>query len=407
MGMNPRQKFDSTLTMRPLDVRLRQDIRRSLLDAIAAGAVFPCRATPLDIFRSAVSGALGLHSDRLAKLVEDCGDIASEQIGAARPEEYYWAVRFAVSRAVSAIQGSLAEMLALGPVAQIVAELKTARKIPKRTRIWVGDAVVAPSHNGRTVASAADVHLLLTGARRKRVILVGVAEVKSYRCSQIKATAQIDRHLARARLGLVTRPPGLRNVYYGVQPVVTPLKIFALPARWRLSRHFKFESRGERRFLVVQPPKPTAAVLAVADRPGEWKIALRWSNEALAAAAYEIVLWCLGRLGERVYGRRSSPWPEMSAAEAGQNAATMALYYAIRYIDEPETLAQAIKLYNILGFGFALGSSFRGRDGQPAMLWAEDLDEILRDGITREGGYLEGMAPKNRLQRTRRCATCR
>jgi len=390
-GMNAEQGFAGTLTMRPLDARLRQDIRRSLLDAVAAGAMFPCRATPLNIFRSAVSEAIGRHSDRLAKLVEDCGHIASEQTGAARPEEYYWAVRFAVSRAVSAIQGSLAEMLALGPVAQIVAELKTARKIPMGTRMWVGNAVVAPSHDGRTVASAADVHLLLTGARRSRAILVGVAEVKSYRCSQSKATAQLDRHLARARLGLVTRLPGRRVVHYSVQPVVTPLKIFTLPARWRLSRRFKFESHGKRRLLVVQPPKPAAAVMAVADRPGEWRIALRWSNEALAAAAFEIVLWCLGRLGERVYGGRPSPWPEMSAAEAGQNAAKMALYYAIRHIDEPETLGQAIKLYNVLGFGFALGSNFRGRDGHPAMLWPEDLDEILRDGSTREGGYLEGM----------------
>lgn len=393
--------FASTLTMQLLDPRLRQDLRRSLLDAIAANAVFSCRATPLEIFRSAVSEAIGLHSERLARLVEDSDDIASERVGSARPEDYYWAIRFAVSRAVSAIQGSLAEMLALGPVTQLVAELRTARRIPRATRIWVGNSIAVPSLNGRIVAGAADVHLLVASPALKQAVLVGVAEVKSYRCSQNKATCQLDNHLARAAQGLVIHLPSTDEVHYAVRPVETPLKIFIIPARWRLSRYFRFKLNGTRRSLVVQPPEPEAAVLALAHRPGEWRIALRWSNEALAAAAFEIVLWCLGRLGEQVYARRPSPWTEMSPAQAGQNAAKMALYYAIQHIDEPETLNRAIKLYNVFGFGFALGSSFRGSDGRPAMLWPEDLDEILKNGSTREGGYLEGMPASNtRLKQT-------
>jgi hypothetical protein len=339
----------------------------------------------------------------LANLLKDCDEPTSVRPDAAKPEDYYWAIRFAVSRAVSAIQGSLAEMLALGPLAQLLAELRAARKVPKATQIWVGKSVAASSLNSRSVADAADIHLLVLSPRLSEALLIGVAEVKSYRCSQTKVTRQIDNHLARAAHGLVTStssPP----IHYAVRLVKTPLKIFIIPARWRLSRHFTFKSRGTSRFLSVRPPKPEASVLALAHRPGEWRIALRWSNEALAAAAYEIVLWCMGHLGEQVYAQQSPPWTEMTAAQAGQNAVKMTLYYALLHINDPTTLRQAIKLYNILGFGFALGSSFRGGDGRPAMLWPEDLDEILQNGRTRKGGYLDGMPPdgmppNNRLQR--------
>jgi len=220
--------------------------------------------------------------------------------------------------------------------------------------------------------------------------------VKSYRCSRNKVMAQLDHHLARAEEGLVISVPGCKQVRCDVRVADLPLKVFVFPARWRLSRHFSFRSFRNRHLLVVQPPKPGATSTTVPENPGGWTIELRWSGEALAAAAYEIVLWCLGRLGERIYGDRPSPWPEMSPAEAGHNAAKMALYYAMLHIDDRETGAQAVKLYNILGFGFALGSSFRGRDGRPAMLWPQDLDEILRTGRTRKGGYLEGYEPSKK-----------
>jgi hypothetical protein len=50
----------------------------------------------------------------MKNLLKDCDAPDSERAGAASAEDYYWAVRFAVSRAVTAIQGSLAELLAVG-----------------------------------------------------------------------------------------------------------------------------------------------------------------------------------------------------------------------------------------------------------------------------------------------------
>jgi hypothetical protein len=72
------------------------------------------------------------------------------------------------------------------------------------------------------------------------------------------------------------------------------------------------------------------------------------------------------------------------------------------HIDDRETLTQATKLYNVFGFGFALGSSFRGADGRPSMLWPADLDEILENGKTSAGGYIEGMKPNKRVHTTSR-----
>lgn len=386
--------------MRSLEPHLREDLSLSLSDAVEAGAVFPCRATPLAIFRSAVSEAIGAHAERLENLLKDCDVVGSERAGAASPEDYYWAVRFAVSRAVAAIQGSLAELLALGPLVQLVGELKMARRIPRTTQVWVGDSIVAPWSEGAALAKAADVHLLVTSSTRKHAVLVGVAEAKSYRCSQTRAARQLGNHLSRASRALVTQISGRERVRYSVRVVDRPLKICVIPSSWRLSRHFRFRSTGDHRALIVSPPRPAATVMAVENPLDQWRIVLRWSSEALAAAAFEILLWCLGRLGEEVYSHQPSPWSDMSPAEAGQNAVKMALYYAILHISEPTTLAQAIKLYNVLGYGYALGSNFRGSDGRPMMLWPEDLDEILLHGRTREGSYIDGIPPNKRLQGT-------
>jgi hypothetical protein len=382
--------------MRTLGPHLREDLHRALCDAVEAGAVFPCRTTPLAIFHSTVSEAIGSHAERLKNLLEDCDVAGSERAGAANAEDYYWAVRFAVSRAVTAIQGSLAELLAVGPLVQLVGELKMARRIPGATQIWVGDSIMAPRSKGTALAKAADVHLLVTSSTRKRATLVGVAEVKSYRCSQKKVIRQLANHLSRASHTVVTQSSGRKHGRYSDRLVDRPLKISVIPSSWRLSRHFHFRSRGNRRALIVSPPRPAASAIAIVNAPDQWKIVLRWSNEALADAAFEIFLWCLGRLGEEVYSHRPSPWSDMSPAEAGQNSVKMALYYAILHISEPTTLAQAIKLYNVLGFGYALGSNFRGSDGRPAMLWPQDLDEILSHGRTGEGSYIDGM-PTNRV----------
>ena len=385
--------FASALTMKSLERHLREDLKASLSAAIEAGAVFPFRATPLVIFRGAVSEAIGTHAERLKNLLRDCDAPDSDRAGVASTEDYYWAVRFAVSRAVTAIQGSLAELLALGPLTQLVGEFKRTRRVPIATQIWVGDSIIAPRSRGSVLAKAADVHLLAVSSARKSTTVVGVAEVKSYRCSHKKVTKQLSTHLSRASRNLVVQSSGGKRVRFSVRLADKPLKISVIPSSWRLSRHFHFRASGSGRFLIVSPPKPASSTIAVENEPDQWKVVLRWSHEALANAAFEIFLWCLGRLGEEVYSHQPLPWPDMSPAEAGKNSVKMALYYAMLHISDPTTLEQATKLYNVLGYGFALGSNFRGSDGRPTMLWPEDLDEILSHGRTREGSYIVGIPP--------------
>ena len=387
------KNITSEMTMRLLRPRLREDLKSSLFAAIEANAVCPFRATPLGIFRGVMSEAIVAHAERMKSLLKDCDAPGSEITGAASAEDYYWAVRFAVSRAVTAIQGSLAELLSLGPLTQLVGELKLNHRIPGTTQIWVGDSIMAPRSRGTGLAKAADVHLLAKSSVRKSRTVVGVAEVKSYCCSQNKVTRQLDNHLSRSSRTLIARSSSEKRVRYSVRLADKPLKISVIPSSWRLSRHFRFQARGSRRFLIVSPPKPASSAIAIENTPDQWKVVLRWSHEALSDAAFEIFLWCLGRLGEEVYSQQRSPWPDMSPAEAGQNSVKMALYYAMLHISEPTTLAQAVKLYNVLGFGFALGSNFRGSDGRPSMLWPEDLDEILSKGRTHDGSYIEGMLP--------------
>jgi hypothetical protein len=74
----------------------------------------------------------------------------------------------------------------------------------------------------------------------------------------------------------------------------------------------------------------------------------------------------------------------MTAVEAGINAAKMMLYYAIPRARTEQEYQRAVALYNMYGFGYALGMTFRNERGVREMLWPEDLDEIAATGQTKD-----------------------
>jgi hypothetical protein len=84
-----------------------------------------------------------------------------------------------------------------------------------------------------------------------------------------------------------------------------------------------------------------------------------------------------------------SPWPEMTPEQAGANAATQSLYYAIRRSRSRSAEQRAIALYNAYGFGYALGTSYKDRTGRRHMLWPEDLREMLVDGFADRDVWLQ------------------
>jgi hypothetical protein len=166
-----------------------------------------------------------------------------------------------------------------------------------------------------------------------------------------------------------------------------PLMLWAEPSDWLLPRGFRFEEQDDRTLLHLESPEPVWQEDTWVRMPdGAQRLTLRWSREALAASAYAMTFWYMECIGEAVFANpRANPWPEMSAAEAGRNAATQSFYYAILRARTKHEDDRAVALYNTYGFGYALGMNFRGPDGRRRMLWPEDLRELLRNGITREG----------------------
>jgi hypothetical protein len=132
------------------------------------------------------------------------------------------------------------------------------------------------------------------------------------------------------------------------------------------------------------PPIPEDQVSPVAH--DHWHVALGWSQEALASEAYSLTYWYMEQLGSALFASSAdSPWPEMSAEEAGANAAKQALYYAIRRSPDIHSEQRAIALYNVYGFGYALGMNFRDANGRRQMLWPDHLRELVATGETKEG----------------------
>ena len=375
-----------------LQPHLREDIRSSVAVGIDGEASFGCPPRPLSVFRHSIRDALLVDESRLELLLRGVeADGSSKDLAAVRVKQYVGGVRLAVSRVVAALQGSLAELLAVGPCTQLLRDLVRQGRIPPLARLYFGDAVLAPRLRGSATAKAADLHVLVPEPCTGSMTLVGVGEVKSYLCSQTRIRAQLDKHLARLKRGHVSLPGsgGPPRTMCAVRATRHPLRISVLPGSWHLSRHYEIAPGRESTWLAVSPPHPQDSVSFVHQGLDEWRIVLRWSHEALASSAFEILHWYLGRLGEAVYTEPgASPWPDLSPEKAGRHAVVMMLYYALLQSLDPVTEAQLAKLYNVLGFGYALGAHFRGPEGRVKMLWSADLDEILRDGRTRDGSRI-------------------
>lgn len=396
--------------------QLGQDIRLALTTALRQGAMFSGGSTPLSIFRQSLAAAIGsIHDDGRNALFlrflrdgpyEGEGDIPLELQGKRlTDEETTTVIAFIYSHMVNCFKGAITEMLAVMPCLDILKKLQTENRLLRDARLYVGDAVWSASPNGEGFAKGADLHILTERTASKRspaVVVGGVAEVKSYLCRSQVLSRQLEKHLARARRGL-----RVGKVVYSPQQIAIgsdndgqAVRIAVLPDDWTLPRTFRFEETDGRKFLHVDEGSPPART----DKPErvgpmKWLVTLRWSKEALDAAAFGMTFWYMEKVGEALYSREKIPdeWKEMTPTQAGSNAATMMLYYAIRPFvlkgQEPQGLTlresrqkqRAIALYNSYGFGYSLGMNFRNSDGQREMLWPADLDEILAQGRTERG----------------------
>ena len=387
-----------------LDGELADDLRSALAVALQEDAVFCGGTTPLAIFRHFLRTAIrDIHGHPRGQLLQRFmrdgpyeGDEtkipASLRGKRLSDDETTQAIAFIYSHMVNCLQGGLMELLAARPCLHVLRRLQKAGVLPRTARLYVGDSVLVPRRRGAGCAKGADMHILLgdnAPGPMLALTVCGVAEVKSYHCAWTRLSRQLTRHLARARRGL-----NVEDVTYSSDQVTvgfgrsrSAARIGVLPARWRLPRTFRFETVEDRRVLRMDPAAPSREGDSVV-RTGEneWRVTLRWSKEALAAAAYELTFWYMAEVGEVLYsGGVPAEWSEMTPSEAGWNAAKMMLYYAIRRCRTAREKQRAIALYNSYGFGYALGMNFQNRAGRREMLWPQDLDQIAEDGQTGSG----------------------
>ena len=380
---------------------LADEIEKNLTAAVKNGVVFENDANPLEIFRGTIASSIGkiLQDEKSQLLIRLLRDGPSEYGTEIPPDligrrlstkETATALSFISGKIVYSFQGAIAELLALGPCFQILVTLKQERTIPINARLFVGDAVKARQLKNPVFAKCADMHFLEEHRESQKPCLLrvhAVVEVKSYLPKRIELEQQFAKHEKRSLNGLRLRGIVYSSGMIKLEPKGKPLRICVLPSQWKLPREFSFADEDGRSFLK-QPAIELPAFGNVIERRSSrrWNITLRWSQEMIAASAYEMSFWFLGKLGEELY-REGVPaeWSEMSPQEAGRNAATMQIYYAIRPYEQrlahDETLSRAeklemqraIALYNTYGFGYALGMNFKDAKKRRRMLWVEDL----------------------------------
>ncbi|HVZ39673.1 MAG TPA: hypothetical protein VHI13_10385 [Candidatus Kapabacteria bacterium] len=378
------------------------DVERAIQSALADGAVFPEGADALAIFRGALASTIrDIENHPRGLLFQDFlrrGPYHSP--GAIPPnerdqfltdDETAAAVRFIHAHMINCFKGAIAELLAARACCGLLKQLQHDERASKDARLYVGDAVRARTLWRPGFRKGADLHIIDRSLSGGRAVVQGVGEVKSYQPLESRLERQLDNHLRRARRGIE-----ICGVRYGAPDLHVEAgkggdaaRIAVVPGGWLLSRRFHFEPREGGRMLIVEPTLPPRLEDAI-EQTGErdWRITLRWSVEALAAAAYEVTFWYMGKVGEAIYsGNVPKDWSEMTPHEAGRNAAKMMLYAAViraREKDREDEMedTRAVALYNSYGFGYALGMNFRDPKGRREILFPEDLDEITRDGVT-------------------------
>jgi len=378
-----------------LDEDLATDVKSSLAGGKKGGAIFEVPGPPVLHLREAVKHAIKAieAKDRSAllprflefgPLVKDKKYLDPKRNKRLSDDETAAAIRLIFSSAINSFQGQLAEMLAMGAV------LKLQKDQPalQGAVLHIGDAVKARKLNKNVWAKAADMHLLAGGggAKGDRYEVRGLVEVKSYRLKDESLMRQLDRHATRARRGLYIcgEEVPAKSIQMGGRGI-RPVKIAVVPDEWPMPRSFAFETQEGKNFLVVEPPKPprNGDRIESLGKDG-WKITLRWSEEALSAAAYGLTYWYMGELGRVIYECGLPPeLSEMMPEQAGQNAVVQSLYYAMLRARTVRESSRAIALYNSYGFGYPLGANFVDWKGRRQELFPEDLYEILATGRSR------------------------
>ncbi|MCK5133574.1 MAG: hypothetical protein KAR40_15645 [Candidatus Sabulitectum sp.] len=378
---------------------LGNDLKAALEYALAGEAVFHSGKDPLSIFRQTLSDSIRnielhprgkLFQDFLLKgPYENSGTIPKELTDLSLTDtESASAVSFIFSFMVNSFKGALAELLSTKPCTRLLDNLRREKAIPSDSRLFVGDAVLVHRSRGQGLSKGADLHILSGRHKAGCITVAGVGEVKSYSLSNTKLCRQLNQHIRRSRSGLNVSGFDYsgEKVFISDSNNCPAVRISVLPSCWKLARTFHFENTNSSRYLFVDRRDPNRDDEVKKIDNNNWRIALKWSQEALAEAAFEMTFWYMEKVGEILYANCvPKNWDDMTPAEAGQNAVKMMLYYAILRSRTKGQKQRAVALYNCYGFGYSLGMNFMNPEGRKEMLWTKDLEEIYMNGKTEKG----------------------
>jgi hypothetical protein len=224
-------------------------------------------------------------------------------------------------------------------------------------------------------------------------VIHAIIEVKSTYVSPRKVSAQFNRHLTALARGVKIGHEWFdtNQVQFGRaggREARKVARIFVQPARWLLAREFHVEQtkNGGSRLVMEIQRLPVTGDTCVEDEAHGWQVVtLAWSYDALRAAAFRLVRGYMAEVGQALAMIPDPDVPirtDMSPEEAGPNDLLHQLHVAIARQAEVERCAErrmkTIELYNVLAFGWALGHGYRDVEGNPDMLYPNDLYLISR-----------------------------
>lgn len=288
-------------------------------------------------------------------------------------------VNFITGHMVTKFQGELAEILARQALRDFMLDLQADGELPVDSSLVFGDEIRCRSPRCRGSVKGPDA-LYVTAPANAKIRIHAIAEIKSGYVSPAELDSQGVGHLAAVRRGVF-----ISHTWYEPPQIRTdepPLRVYVTPSTWPLSRRFHWEPTANGRVLIMDeqnlpltPPVPKRTSERV------WDVKLAWSHDALRAAGFRLAHAYMAEVGEALAAEGLAR-KDMSPGDAGMNDLLHQLHIAIfRQQDvEPNKgrREKTINLYNVLGFGWALGHEFRDKDGDIAILYPEDLDAPVR-----------------------------
>ncbi len=300
-----------------------------------------------------------------------------------RDDELLSCVNFITGHMVTKFQGALAEILAWQALDDLTVDLQAKGDLARGGSLVFGDAIRCRSPRGSGSVKGPDA-LYVRVPPNGMICIHSMAEIKSGYVPPARLDRQSGGHLAALRRGISIDGKSYESRQIDEDDRL--LVVYVAPSSWLMSRRFHFEPTADGRRLVMDgqdlPPITTPSPPQVRERV--CKLTLAWSHDALRAAAFQLTHGYMAEVGEALAAEGLAR-TDMSPGDAGMNDLLHQLHIAIFRQQEvepnKERREKTIELYNVLGFGWALGHHFRDEDGDITMLYPEDLDRRHTMGL--------------------------